>query len=228
MTHTNPNTLNKSESRKLTMLIWQKRLWLLRGILALFVLWLCLMGMTLWQMNAYSTTQQTQPTDVIIVLGAGVNPNGSAGYALTRRARQAAQLWHNGIAPYILCTGGHAPRRPNSEAEACHEVLLNNGVPASAIFLEPHSRSTEENALNSSPILQTNNWQIATLVTDSFHIFRAGIIFDYYNINHTLSAVPAHLMRGYPTYEQAIFRELLALNWFHFKNTLGIPLTYIP
>jgi len=209
-------------------MIWRKRRWILWGMVFALGAWCALNLLAMWQIDNNRTIDQRDETDVIVVLGAGVNRNGGAGFALTRRSQRGVQLWRDGVAPYILCTGGHAPYRPNSEAIACRDVLLREGIPNEVIFLEDRSRSTEENAIYSREIMQEQSWQTATVVTDSFHIFRAGVIFNHYGIEHTKSAVPAELIRGYPTYQAGASRELLALNWFHFKNFFRIDLTYIP
>ena len=100
------------------------------------------------------TLDNTQAADVIIVLGAGLLRDGRPGQALTRRSERGAELWHRGIAPFALCTGGQAESFPRSEAAACREVLQRSGVPAAVILLEERSRSTEENASYSRPILE--------------------------------------------------------------------------
>ena len=58
------------------------------------------------------------------------------------------------LLPHVLCTGAQADGYPRSEADACREVLMREGVPESAIWLEDESRSTEENAINSTQILR--------------------------------------------------------------------------
>ena len=88
-------------------------------------------------------------SDVIIVLGAALTNEGKPYRALIRRSEHGAELWRNGYAGMILCTGGigRNMRIPRSEADGCREVLMREGVPRTAIVLEETSRSTEEQVL---------------------------------------------------------------------------------
>src|SRR5260221_5259413 len=55
----------------------------------------------------YGQTDHAAPADAIIVLGGGVNRNGSATDAERRRASHGAALFKQGLAPYVICTGGY-------------------------------------------------------------------------------------------------------------------------
>ncbi len=165
-----------------------------------------------------------QPSDVIVVLGSGLRRSGRPGDALYRRSIWAADLYADGIAQNIICTGGVGNNQTRSEADACAEVLRGRGVPAEAIHLEEASRSTEENAIFTQELLQAHGWQTVTLVTDSFHMLRASWIFDTYNIPHYRSPTPREWM---PThfFVRHSTRELLALHWQAFKQVFNIPVT---
>ena len=173
------------------------------------------------------TQDTTQESDVIIILGAGLLRDGRPGWALTRRSRQAADLWHAGIAPYIICTGGQAESYPRSEASACREILLSTGIPTSAILMEEHSRSTEENAIFSRRIFEQVGFGDAVLVSDSYHMLRASWLFRHQGINSTSSPVPAHRIRHPLSYPQSLIREFLAFHWHLIKELLQIPLTHL-
>ena len=153
-----------------------------------------------------------EPADVIIVLGSAVNRDGSAGPSLTRRAARAATLWKDGVAAAILCTGGLTEGRPRSEAAACRDVLVAQGVPAAAIHLEDRSRSTEENARFSRPILDAQGWHSAALVTDPYHMLRARWIFSTFGIAHQPAPVGRDgIALGW--YLNRLGREVIALQW---------------
>ncbi len=173
------------------------------------------------------TQDTTQESDVIIVLGAGLLRDGRPGWALTRRSRQAADLWHAGIAPYVICTGGQAESYPRSEASACREILLAKGVATGAILMEEHSRSTEENALFSRRIFDEIGFDDAVLVSDSYHMLRASWLFQQQGIKSTNSPVPAHHIRHPLSYPHSLIREFLAFHWHLLKEVLQIPLTHL-
>lgn len=167
------------------------------------------------------------PADVIIVLGAGLKRDGRPGPALTRRSRQGAALWHEGLAPVLLCTGGQTAPFPRTEAAACREVLIAAGIPANAILLEEQSRSTEENALFSQRILAELGLERAILVSDSYHILRASWLFGQRGIETVASPVPASTIRDPLMYPYSLAREFAAFNWQLLKDALRLPITHV-
>ena len=173
------------------------------------------------------TRDGKQPADVIIVLGAGLKADGRPGPALTRRSRHAAALWHEGIAPLVLCSGGQSEYFPRSEAEACRELLLDAGVPTDAILLEAQSRSTEENAIFSKRLLDEMGLSRVLLVSDSYHILRARWLFGMQGIETYASPVPSSRIRGSLVYPASVAREFIAFNWQLFKEAFNLPQTHI-
>jgi uncharacterized SAM-binding protein YcdF (DUF218 family) len=176
--------------------------------------------------HVYGTFQQEQSADVIVVLGAGLDRRGRPGYALTRRANRGAALYHAGIAPVVICTGGITGKAPRSEASACGELLRARGVPERAIVLEEQSRSTEENALHTQRIMAAKGWQTAVIVSDSFHVLRANWLFSLAGIPGFPSPVPAAEM-SFIEYALAVGREVAALHWQAFKELFNLPVTYV-
>ncbi|MDX2163294.1 MAG: YdcF family protein [bacterium] len=173
----------------------------------------------------YGQTDQAQQADAIIVLGAGLRYDGRPGPALTRRTRHAAQLWRDGYAPVLLCTGGVTMGRSRSEAEGCRDILVAEGVPADAIYLEERSRSTEENALYARATMDANGWSDAVLVSDGYHLLRAQWIFSLEGI--TVYPSPTVNPSVVP-YTFAALREVAALHWQGFLEISGLPITHLP
>ncbi|MCY4019446.1 MAG: YdcF family protein [Chloroflexi bacterium] len=167
------------------------------------------------------------PADVIIVLGAGLRPDGRPGPALTRRSLQAADLWREGIAPAVICAGGQAESFPRSEADACREILRMRDLPQSAILLEDKSRSTEENALFSSQVMRKRGWTSAVLVSDSYHMLRAVWLFTQQGVEVYASPVPAERIHHRYSYPHSLLREFLAFHWQILKEALNLPVTHL-
>ena len=177
--------------------------------------------------HLYGTVDSAAEADVIIALGAGLRRDGRPGPALTRRSQQAAALWREGFAPLVLCTGGQAENYPRSEASACREILLAQGLPAAAILLEERSRSTEENAIYSRQVLDELGLTSVVLVSDGYHMLRAGWLFRQRGFEPYLSPVPVSRMRQPLDYPRALLREFLAFHWQFFKQIFQIPVTHI-
>ena len=199
---------------------------IIRVLIISFLVWVLVVIGLLQQIQAYGQQDHAQPAETIIVQGSGLRRDGRPGDALYRRSVWAAQLYEQGYAPNIICTGGVGEGRTRSEADACREVLVNNGVPFEAVYLEERSRSTEENALFAQEIMEANAWQTALLVTDSFHMLRANWIFDSVGIDHFRSPVPRDWVRDY-YYNRHRNREILALHWQLVKEVFNLPYTYV-
>ncbi len=192
-------------------------------IVLLIELLVCIGLVTL--IHFYGQADYAQPADVIVVLGSGLRSDGRAGPALLRRSIHAAELWGQAYAPVVICTGGVTMGRPRSEAAACREVLIDNGVPEDAIYLDERSRSTEENALYTRDILNANGWGNVIVVSDAYHLLRAQWIFSIEGIDVTTSpTVNPPVM----TYIFSVAREVAALHWQLVKEVFQLPVTYIP
>ncbi len=199
---------------------------LLRVMLVSGLAWLLVILALGLMIHSYGQDSQAQPADVIVVLGSGLRRDGSPGDALRRRSIWAAQAYADGYAPRVICTGGQSEGQRRSEAEACRELLLDRGVPDSAIFLESQSRSTEENALYTAQIMAAQGFRDAVLITDSFHMLRADWLFDMAGITHYPHPVPSDWVRS-PWYTQLLTREIAALHWQVFKDALNLPHTHL-
>lgn len=116
------------------------------------------------------------PADVIVVLGAAVQPDGTPSAALLRRVRHGVALFHAGHGRALLLSGG-APRRPPAEAELMRELALAAGVPDACIVVEAQSRNTYENACFSAALMRARGWSRALLVSEGYHLPRARIAF---------------------------------------------------
>jgi len=125
--------------------------------------------------DRYGLVDQAQPADVIIVLGSRVEADGQPSPSLARRAAHAAALYHRGLAPAILCTGG-VTTGPVSEAAAACGYAAALGVPPEATFLEERATTTTENALYSAAEMRRHAWHTAILVSDGFHLYRAALL----------------------------------------------------
>lgn len=173
----------------------------------------------------YGRIDRAQQADVIVVLGAGVTRDSRPGPALTRRSKRAAELWQQGLAPQLICSGGQPGYATRSEADACREVLEGQGVLATAIFLEEQSRSTEENARFTRAVMDAHGWRTAIVVSDGYHLLRAAWLFNNQGIpNYTSPAADP----SFPNLLSAMSREVAAFHWQALKDVLNLPFTYVP
>lgn len=68
-------------------------------------------------------------------------------------ARHAAELYHAGFAPKLVCTGYQQAGLDKPEAELFADVALSLGVPESAILREPLAVNTGQNIVLSQALL---------------------------------------------------------------------------
>lgn len=204
----------------------QKR-WIKRFIVGLILVSIIYFCSFITAIHIVGATDRTEQADVIVVLGAGIRRDGRAGWALTRRAEMGADLWHQGVAPFVLCTGAQADGYPRSEASACRDILLREDVLESAILMEDNSRSTEENAIYSQRILSERGFNRVVLVSDSYHMLRAEWLFRSQGVTAYTSPVPASRINRPLFYPYSLTREFVAIHWQIFKDVFNIPVTHI-
>jgi uncharacterized SAM-binding protein YcdF (DUF218 family) len=198
-----------------------------RAILSLVALWLVTSLSLGVVIHVYGGIDHARPSDVIIVLGAGVNRNNTPSVAQRVRTNRAADLYQQGLADHILCAGGLPGYATVSEAQTCRDILLQRGVPDSAIALEDKSRSTQENASYADVVMQAQGWRTAIVVSDAYHLLRSQWLFSSEGIDSYTSPVDESYLRpGTTLYTSA--REVLAFEWLIAIKALNLPFTYVP
>lgn len=206
---------------------WRRRLrLLLLAALIAFLVVYCAIGFTA---HRYGLEDRAAAADAIVILGAGVLPDGQPNTAMLRRVLHGAALYRAGYASWVICTGGITGESAVSEAAACAQLLRENGVPQGAILLEEHSRSTEENAIYATAMMRERGWQTALVTSDDYHLWRASLLFAAQGMRVLTS--PAQVTTGpipFPEYLTSVVREVTALLWQRFKDTLRLPITYVP
>lgn len=115
-------------------------------------------------------------TTHIVVLGAGLTPEGKIQPVLEERLRAALRTAATFETAPIVVTGG-VPRNGVTEAAAMREWLIEHGIAPERIIEEPRSRSTVENARFTNKLLIERGATGAVLVTNEDHLTRAMINF---------------------------------------------------
>lgn len=95
------------------------------------------------------------------------------------RVYKAAQLYRAGKGKVLIVAGGNLPWAPSDqpEAQVIRTLLLEWGVPATAIVLDKASRNTWENAVNSGALLEKLGCEAPLLVTSAAHMTRSVAAF---------------------------------------------------
>ena len=138
--------------------------------------------------RASAAATQASPCcyDAIVVLGGTVmpgmpplqpDPHLNEG---AERVWKAARLYHRGVAPTIIVSGGPYNRTSRPEAEAMRQFLLDLGVPSAAIVMEEKARNTAENIRDVRAIVGDRR---VALVTSAYHMPRALRLAAELNLN---------------------------------------------
>jgi uncharacterized SAM-binding protein YcdF (DUF218 family) len=171
--------------------LWWKRkdlrrrlLWLVVPYLLLTIL--CIPAVSfvaLRPLEWYYPPLEERPDDVelIVVLGGYITlPDpGSRGHHLGidthARCARALELYHQGKPCRVLVSGGMVEKDDSVPpiAEVMREYLVQHGVKPEDILVEGTSRTTYENAVECSRIIESNRIRNVVLVTDAAHLYRS-------------------------------------------------------
>lgn len=122
---------------------------------------------------------RTAAADAIVVLGSPLLPDGRLSDVVAERVAAGVALFHAGVAPLVLLTGGRGPFAGPGipEAEAMARAAREGGVPEAALVLELRSTNTSENASLSAPLLRARGVRRVIVVSQPFHLRRACLWF---------------------------------------------------
>ena len=96
-----------------------------------------------------------RPADAIVVLGAA-QYDGRPSPVFKARLQHAVELYQDGIAPYLVVTGGNAPGDRTTEAAVARDYALAHGVPDKAILVEDRGRTTLESLRSVAKLLRSH------------------------------------------------------------------------
>lgn len=161
--------------------------------------------------------------DFILVLGAGLFPDGKVTPLLAQRLDKAAkfywkQLVRNGKAAKIITSGGQGIDEPIPEALAMRNYLVNEkGIPANLILMEDQSANTQENFQFSKQLMnQEKTIYSVAFVTNEFHVLRSSI----FSRKASLDAEGLGSRTALYYIPFAMIREYCALLWMNWRSTL--------
>ena len=111
-------------------------------------------------------------SDVGIVLGSKVMPDGTPSARLQARLDKAHELFQQGMFRYVIVSGGTG-KEGRSEARVMANYLAGQKkVPREAIILDEYGNTTRATAQNSAAIMKERGLTSAVVVTQYFHITR--------------------------------------------------------
>lgn len=156
-------------------------------------------ALRLWEMNTFSVSADEKKYDVGIVLSGGLIDYDESTNKLvygrsSDRIMQALKMYNTGVIGKILISGGSGNllNPEYNESILMRRFLLNSGIPGTDIIIDPDSRNTHENAMETKKILDEHfpDGQYL-LFTSAMHMRRAsacfikeGVAIDFYSTNN--------------------------------------------
>ncbi len=107
--------------------------------------------------------------DCILVLGAGVRPDGTPSPMLKDRLDTGVALYKGGAAPKLLLTGDNGQEEYN-EIGPMFTYAADAGVPKEDIFLDHAGFSTYDSVYRAAAVFKVKR---AIVVTQTYHLYRA-------------------------------------------------------
>lgn len=124
-------------------------------------------------------------TPAALVLGAGLNRDGTPGLVLQDRVRTASELYFSGKVQKILMSGDNTSLNYN-EPGAMKEFAIELGIPEEDIVVDFAGRRTYDSCYRAKAIFGLEE---LTVVTQAYHLPRALFICNAFDID--ANSVPA-------------------------------------
>src|SRR5450432_4284120 len=145
--------------------------WWLRLLVLSVVAVVLFLAVTAVQVVHTATLEEIHPADAIVVFGAA-EYSGRPSPVLRARLDHALEVFHRGLAPVVITTGGAAADPTFSEGGVGRDYLLHHGVPERSLIAETQGRDTAESAIRVAVIMRANGLHSCVAVSDAYHVFR--------------------------------------------------------
>jgi uncharacterized SAM-binding protein YcdF (DUF218 family) len=154
-----------------------------------------------------STLQEIHPADAIVVFGAA-EYSGRPSPVLRARLDQALDVFHHGVAPVVITTGGAAADPTFSEGGVGRDYLMRHGIPERSLIAETQGRDTSESAVRVGVIMRANGLHSCIAVSDAYHVFRIRKLLEHEGVARVYVAPrPDSRPRSTWQREVAVLRE---------------------
>ena len=142
---------------------------------AVLLIGLCVLGVNIFVKSSVSdkivTVEKAKDmnADCIIVLGAGLRPDGKPTWMLEDRIKVGDELYKNHAAPKIIMSGDHG-RESYDEVNAMKKYAKSEGVPSKDIFMDHAGFETYDTMYRARDVFGAKK---VIIVTQKYHLYRA-------------------------------------------------------
>ncbi len=156
--------------------------WWLRLLSVVVVALLTFLAVTSVQVVRTASLQEIHSADAIVVFGAA-EYSGRPSPVLRARLDQALAVFHRGVAPVVITTGGAADDPTFSEGGVGRDYLMHHGVPERSLIAETHGHDTAESAVRVAVIMHANGLHSCIAVSDAYHMFRIRKLLEHEGVD---------------------------------------------
>lgn len=139
-------------------------------VLAAIVL-VALGGYAAYRIWEQGMRDEQRPADAIVVMGAA-QYDGRPSPVFAARLDHAIDLFHAGVARWLIVTGGKQEGDRTTEAASARVYAVAKGVPYDAILAEDQSRTTLQSIRGVASLMRTEDLGTAVFVSDPTHMLR--------------------------------------------------------
>lgn len=107
--------------------------------------------------------------DYILILGAGINADGTPSPMLKERLDTGIELYKKGVADKIIVSGDHL-KEDHDEVNTMKNYMATNGVPSDSIYMDHAGISTYDSLYRAKNFYSAKNLLI---VTQEYHLYRS-------------------------------------------------------
>jgi uncharacterized SAM-binding protein YcdF (DUF218 family) len=168
-------------NQPLRMRWWVRLLVVVVGAVLLFLI------VTMARIVETGSRQELHAADAIVVFGAA-EYSGHPSPVLRARLDHALDLFHRGLAPVVITTGGAAADPKFSEGGVGRDYLMHHGVPERSLIAETQGRDTSESAERVAVIMRANNLHSCIAVSDAYHVFRIRRLLEHQGVGPVYTA----------------------------------------
>ena len=169
------------------------------------------LGFTLAQMWTFGRTDYRRHVDAVVVFGARAYADGRPSDALADRVRTAVDLYHHGLTPLLILSGGPGDGSVH-ETQAMRALALSLGVPDDAILLDPQGLSTADTATNVADLAHARGLRRIAAVSHAYHLPRVKLAFQRQSLG--VVTTPAHERYTLRKMPYLVAREVAAI-WYY-------------
>lgn len=182
--------------------------------LTLSLVFITLFSVTCLAIVLYGLHDNVKKSDVGVILGSKVNPDGTLSPRLIARLDKGIELHNQNLIKTIIVSGGTGKENMN-EAQVMEQYLVTHNIRKEDIIVDNSGNNTAATAKNSAAIMKAHGLKSVVIISQFFHLTRATLAFKQAGITD-ISKAHANFFELRDIYSMG--RETIGLYYYLFAN----------